>query len=69
MTTYTIRTPNPNFNGLRAGLVFQAGLATTDDHATAQYCAWALGYHVEPDPAAPPPPHKPKPKPKTDAAD
>ena len=50
MTTYTIRTPNPDFQGARAGLVFVSGAATTDDAAIAEYCKHTLGYTVTPDP-------------------
>lgn len=61
--TYTIRTPNPEFNGTRAGLIFQAGTATTDDIAIAQYCKYVLGYEVHPDPDHPTPPKPSKPRP------
>jgi hypothetical protein len=63
--TYTIKTPNPEFNGTRAGLIFEAGQATTTDRAIAEYCQYALGYHVEPDPADPPPADPPATTPTT----
>ena len=45
--TYVIRTPNPDFAGVRAGLTFQHGRAETDDPAAADYCRYILGYTVE----------------------
>jgi len=44
--TYVIRTPNPDFAGVRAGLTFQHGRAETDDPTVADYCR-NLGYSVE----------------------
>jgi len=44
--TYIIRTPNPDFAGIRAGLNFRHGRAETDDPAIADYCR-TLGYTIE----------------------
>ena len=43
---FTIRTPNPDFCGIRCGIEFRNGLAYTDDPTAADYCR-NLGYSVE----------------------
>ena len=45
--TYIIRTPNPDFEGIRAGLIFRRGQAQTEDQAAAEYCRDILGYQIE----------------------